>query len=147
MKYQVEVALDLPRWRVVELFDDPDNLAKWQPGLQSFELIEGESGQPGARSRLVYDIDGRQVEMIETIEKRALPHTFTGTYEAAGVWNRVENHFFEEKPERTRWLTDVGFKFSGLMRVLAFFMRGRFRKQTAENMRRFKEFAMSETSH
>lgn len=147
MKYQVEVTLDLPRRRVVELFDDPYNLAKWQPGLQSFELLEGEAGQAGARSRLVYDMRGREIEMIETVEKRALPHTFTGTYEADGVWNRVENHFFEEGPERTRWLADVEFKFSGLMRVAALFMRSSFRKQTAENMKRFKEFAMTEPSY
>ena len=67
MKYEVETTIDLPRERVIELFDNPDNLPKWQPTLQSFELISGESGQPGAKSRLVYLEDGREIEMIETI--------------------------------------------------------------------------------
>jgi carbon monoxide dehydrogenase subunit G len=145
MKHQVEATLNLPRRRVVALFDDPDNLAKWQPGLQSFKLLQGEPGQSGARSRLIYDMNGRKVEMIETVEKRALPHTFSGTYEADGVWNRVEKHFFEDEPGRTRWITDVEYKFSGLMRLMATFMRRSFRKQTAESMQRFKDFAQAET--
>jgi len=33
MKYTSEVTINLPRDRVVELFDDPDNLPKWQKGF------------------------------------------------------------------------------------------------------------------
>ncbi|MFQ5507583.1 MAG: SRPBCC family protein [Planctomycetota bacterium] len=51
--YTVEVDIDLPRERVIELFDNADNLYKWQPGLQSFEHLSGEPGQPGASSRMV----------------------------------------------------------------------------------------------
>ena len=61
MKYSSELDIELPRQRVIELFDDPENLPKWQPGLRSFELVDGEEGQPGAKSRLVYDMDGRRV--------------------------------------------------------------------------------------
>ena len=53
MKYTREVVIDLPRDRVIELFDDADNLPKWQEGLQRFEHVSGEPGQPGAKSRLV----------------------------------------------------------------------------------------------
>jgi len=38
MKYSVEI--DLPRDRVIELFDDADNMVKWQSGLQSFEHMQ-----------------------------------------------------------------------------------------------------------
>jgi hypothetical protein len=33
MNYTCEVVIDLPRDRVIELFDNPQNLTKWQPGL------------------------------------------------------------------------------------------------------------------
>lgn len=141
MKYECELLIDLPRERVIELFDSPDNLAKWQPGLISFEHMSGELGQPGAKSRLLYDEGGRRIEMIETIVRRDLPDEFTGTYEAKGVMNWVSNRFEQEGPDKTRWITESEFQFSGFMRLMALFMRGAFPKQTQEHMQRFKEFA------
>ncbi len=40
MHYSVDIELDLPRERIIELFDSTENLYKWQRGLQSFEPIE-----------------------------------------------------------------------------------------------------------
>jgi hypothetical protein len=144
MKYREEIVIDLPRGRVIELFDDPQNPTKWQPGLKSFELVSGEAGQPGARSRLVYDENGRKIEMIETIERRDMPDEFTGTYEASGLWNRLRNRFNEEGPGHTRWVVDTEFQFSGLMKVVSLFMRGSFAKQTRKMMGEFKSFAEEE---
>ena len=45
MKYTREIVIELPRDRVIELFDDADNLSKWQEGLQSFEHVSGEPGR------------------------------------------------------------------------------------------------------
>ncbi len=144
MKYQVQTTIDLPRERVIELFDNSDNLFKWQAGLKNFEHVSGQPGQPGAKSRLLYDMGGRKVEMIETIEKRDLPDEFTGTYEASGVWNHVANRFYEMGADRTRWVIETEFKFSGFMRILALFMRGSFPKQTRQMMSEFKTFAENE---
>jgi carbon monoxide dehydrogenase subunit G len=143
MKFTGEITLDLPRERVIELFDSTENLYQWQPGLQSFEPLEGEPGQPGAKSRLVYDENGRQVEMIETIVRREFPDAFAATYEAIGVMNWVANCFVEEDPGHTRWVVDNEFRFSGLMALMGPFMRGAIKKQTLRDMNRFKAFAES----
>ncbi len=141
MKYEVELIIDLPRERVIELFDNPDNLAKWQPGLQSFEHISGEAGQPGAKSRLIYDENGHRVEMIETVTKNSLPDEFAATFEAKNVKNWISNTFYEEGPEKTRWVSENEYKFSGLMWFTGIFMRGAFPNQSLEFMELFKEFA------
>ena len=141
MKYTCELVVNLPRQRMIELFDNPDNMYKWQPGLVSFEHTSGEEGQSGAKSKLLYDMNGRKVEMVETILSRNLPDEFSGTYEVKGVYNLVENHFYEDGPERTRWVMNTEFHFSGLMKVIAFFMGGSFRKQSMEFMQNFKKFA------
>ena len=70
MKYTLSTTINLPRSKVIELFDNPDNMSKWQPELQSFEHISGEPGEPGAKSRLKYKMGKREVEMIETITAR-----------------------------------------------------------------------------
>jgi carbon monoxide dehydrogenase subunit G len=54
MKYTLNLQIDLPREKVIELFDNTENLKKWQKGLVSFETFEGTPGQAGAKSRLIY---------------------------------------------------------------------------------------------
>ncbi len=144
MKYTREVIIDLPRQEVVALFDNPDNLSQWQPGLKSFETISGEAGQPGAKSKLVFDMNGRVMEMIETVQTHNLPEEISVTYETKGVHNNMVNRFYEAGDGKTRWVTENEFQFSGFMRLIGFFMRGAFPKQTMKNMNDFKKFAESQ---
>lgn len=141
MKYSCEVTIDAPRARVIELFDNSDNMVKWQEGLQDYEHLSGEPGQPGAKMRLGYDMKGRKVEMVETITSRNFPDEFSGTYEAKGVMNWVTNHFYEDGPDKTRWVMDTEFQLSGFMKLMGIFMRGAFPKQTQSMMNQFKAFA------
>ena len=142
MKYTVSILIDLPRAEMVEMFDNPDNLPCWQRGLQSMQLISGKAGQPGARSRLVFQMGKRRIEMIETITKRNLPAEFDGTYEAAGVFNVVHNRFIAVSASQTRWESDVEFRFSGLfMRFIGLVMKSAFPKQSLQYMQDFKAFA------
>ena len=141
MRYQEEIILNLPRERVIELFDSFENLKQWQEGLEDIEHLSGESGQPGAKTRLVYNMGRRKLQMIETILTRDMPDEFSGTYDASGVHNIVRNTFHDQG-ETTRWRMDCEFQFRGIMRIMAFFMgQGRFRKQTRKGMESFKRFA------
>ena len=141
MQYSTEIKIDLPRERVIELFDSWENIFKWQEGLKSCDLISGEEGKAGAKTKLVYDMKGRRTEMVETIVKREFPDEFTATYDAKGVHNLVENHFYEEGPDKTRWTMENDFNFSGLMKLMGFFMGGQFPKETLKGMNNFNEFA------
>ena len=141
MRYKTEVLINLPRARVIELFDSFENLKKWQEGLVSFEHISGDPGQPGAKTRLLYDMGRRRMEMIETIIERNLPDEFSGTYDAPGVHNIVRNYFYDEG-EQTRWALDSEFQFRSFMRIMSLFIPGsKFREQTRSSMEAFKRFA------
>lgn len=143
MQYTSEVTIGLPRDRVIELFDSSENLTKWQSGLLEFAHLSGEPGQPGAKSRMTYDMDGRRVEMMETIVTRDFPDEFSATYESKGVMNWITNRFYPQSAEQTRWVMESEFKFTGIMAVVSLFMRGAFSKQTTKDMNRFKAFAES----
>lgn len=140
MKYKTEVTIDLPRDRVVELFDSRENMYKWQEGLKSDEHLEGEPGQPGAKMKLVYDQNGRSMELTETITVRNLPEEFSAVYEAPNMWNLNKNFLYDEG-DKTRWVTDTEFKASGFMKVFVFFLPGMFKRQTLKTMNDFKAFA------
>ncbi len=141
MKYSIAIDLDLPRERVIALFDDPANLVKWQKGLQSFEHVSGTPGEVGATSRLVFQHGKRRMEMIETITRRELPDAFDGTYDMPNVHNVMHNRFIELSPARTRWESDIEFQFSGFMKVIGFLFGSGFPKQSRKFMTAFKAFA------
>ena len=142
MKYQLEIDIKLPRDKVLELFDNTENLKQWMPGLVSFEHLSGEPGEVGAKSKFVVSMGKNSCEMIETITVKNLPEEFTGTYTADGMWNQVQNLFSEVDENTTRWHSDNEFKSDKLMmKVMMLLMPWAFKKESLKFMNSFKEFA------
>jgi uncharacterized protein YndB with AHSA1/START domain len=143
MRYQLELEINVPRDRVVELFLDADNLQQWQPDLVRFEQISpGTSREVGAKSKQIHRMGQREFEMTETITIYRPPEEFAATYEAEGVWNLITNHLTETAEGTTRWVLNSQFKFPNLMmRLMALLFPGMFKKQTLSFMHRFKEYA------
>lgn len=144
MQYTSEIEILLPRQRVVELFDNPDNLSKWMPGLLSFEHVKGVPGQVGAQSRLTFQMGKRNMVMTETVTVRNLPDEFSGTYETNGVVNEVRNKFIAIDEGRTKYISESIFNFSGIMKFIAPLMKGTFKKTSLDYLVRFKAFAEAE---
>ncbi len=144
MKYTTSVIIRRPLDDVIRLMDDPGNMPKWQEGLKKWEVIQGEPGEPGSKMKLFYDMGRRKVDMVETIIRRDFPHHFDASYDARGVHNIQKNHFEKVDETSTRWTSESEFRFSGFMRLLAFFMPGAFKKQTLKIMNDFKAFAEGE---
>lgn len=142
MKYGLEIVVNLPLKRVIELFDSFENMKEWQEGLVSYEHIEGTPGEPGAKTKMHYKMGKREIDMVETITERNLPDVFSATYEAKGVWNEVINHFSEVDESKTLWTTEQEFRFTTFfMKIMGFFMPGAFKKQSFKYMEDFKTFA------
>lgn len=143
MKYKQEIIIHRPLNEVVQRFDDVDNMDKWMKGLVSFEHLSGTQGQTGARSKLKFQMGNREIEMIETITVRNLPHEFSGTYDAKGVHNIVKNYFEKLSENQTRYIVDNEFQMKGMMKLMACLMPNAFKKQSFQYMKDFKKFVES----
>ncbi len=141
MKYTTEIEINQPIEKVIELFDNADNLSKWMEGLVSFEHLSGTPGQVGAKSRLKFKMGNREIEMMETVTVRNLPEEFSGTYEAKGVFNIVKNKFVALPNGKTKYISEQEFQFKGFMKIIAFLMPGAFKKQSMKYLNDFKKFA------
>lgn len=141
MKITSEITIHCARQRVIELITNPDNTAKWQSGIKSIEQLTGEKDQVGSTSRVVFEFNGFQLEVVETVIKRSPPHTFASSFEARGVKNTVVNRFYEIGPERTHWIMDHAFHFGGMMSMAGLVLRPLVAQQAAQSMVRFKSFA------
>jgi carbon monoxide dehydrogenase subunit G len=70
MNFKSEIVINRNREDVWKLFDNTDNMKKWQPTLKKFEPQSGKPGQVGAVSKLTYEENGREIVLIETITSR-----------------------------------------------------------------------------
>lgn len=144
MKYSNEVQINAPLSKVIALFEDEANLAKWQQGFVSAVVLEGERGKPGLKSKLTYKMGKREIVMIEEIKTWDLPKDFTATYDAKNVFNVVSNHFEAIDENTTRYFTENEFQFKGIMKLFALLMPGAFKKQSQKYLNDFKTFVENE---
>ena len=141
MKYTTEIVVDVPREEFIKKMDNLENMKHWQQGLIGYEQLSTNPGQEGARMSLRYKMGKREMNLVETIIKRNLPDELYMTYDTKGVHNIQKNHFKEEG-DKTRWVSETEFQFSGFgMKLMAFFMPGAFKKQSLKYMQDFKAFA------
>ncbi len=146
MKFICTVEISLPINRVVELFDNNENRKQWQEGFVSTTPISGSPGAPGAKSRIVFHLGKRKLELIETITARNLPHEISGLYEHIHMVNTMKNCFTVLEKNKTRYDAEIEYtKFNGVVpSLMAFFMPGVFKRQVQNTLEQFKAFAEKE---
>ncbi len=145
MRYQLELDIEAPRERVLELFLDPENLPRWQPSLVKFEPISGDGMRGvGAKSKQLHRMGKRDVEMIATVTAYKHPDEFAATFESHDVWNLIENRFVDVGQNRTKWLLTSECRSANLlMKLFMTLFPGMLKKQTRSFMKDFKGFVES----
>lgn len=137
LTYRLEIVIHKPLDEVIRVFANRETIALWQPGLLSSEKLEN---QPYPTYKLLFQFGRRKMEMTETILRNELPAHFDGTYKMKGVLNTIRNSFEKDTPTSTRWISDVEFRFTGLMKIIAYFMKDDFKKQSEIIMSNFKKY-------
>ena len=148
MRFTCSVEVNLPIGRVVDLWQDPGNLTKWQDGFISQEHLSGVPGEAGSKSRMIYQIGKRRIELIETIITNDLPDWFIGSYHTDAMTNTMINHFVGVDDNLTRWDAEIEYtRFNALgPRVMSWLMPGMFRKKTQKWLDQFRGFAEDQPS-
>lgn len=146
MKYSNQIEINLPVQKVIELFDNQANITKWQAECVSYNHLSGTPGQIGAKTLLKYKMGRREIDMTETIVTKNLPEELSKTYEAKGVFNRVNNSFKAIGEKKTLFNIEQEFLFTNLMmKLMGALMPGAFKNQTKKYLNNFKSFAEHES--
>ena len=143
MKFTCKTNINLPREQVIKLFNNPDNLVKWQDGFQSFTHLEGTPGEVGSKSLMSYLVNNKSLDITETILVSRLPDEFTGLYECEPMTNTMQNLFHEVSGHETEYVANIEYtQLNGFMvKIMAFLFPGMFKKQVQKWMNQFKDFA------
>jgi len=145
MKFSNAIVIAVDRSAVWAAFDNPGNMRRWQPTLESFTHRSGQPGQPGAVTELVYNENGRRIRLIETVTERREACFLAGSYESDAGNALIVNHFEDADDGGTRWVMYANHSFKGIFRLLSIFFAGSIRRRNEEMMNNFKLFA--ETEH
>jgi hypothetical protein len=142
MKFTCQVQINKPKEKVVELFDNPENLKYWQDGYQGFDHISGEPGAVGSKSTIKYKMGKREIELVETILVNNLPDEFAGEYYHKNMTNTMSNRFTAVTDSTTLYESEVHYiALRGFMtKLMAFLFPNMFKKQVQKWMNQFKDF-------
>ncbi len=148
MKFTCFVEIYKPIEKVIQLFDNDDNLKEWQDGFVSMDNISGTPGHAGAKSKLVYNTGKHIIELIETIHVKNLPVEMTALYEHTHRLNTMSNRLTSLGTNKTKWEVVIEYiKFNGIIpKLMALLMPGVFKKQTQKWLDQFKIFAEKQTN-
>lgn len=151
MKFTISIEIALPREEVIQLLGDPAHRPKWLRSLVLHEPVRGADGQVGTESRVVFQSGQRSMECTETITRREPTDLdgitpdqvihFEREVVADGMWNAAHEQLTASGAEGTLWVSENEYRFNGLLRFAAPFMRGAFIKQTRQHMQDFKSYA------
>ena len=147
MKYTTEIIVNIPLEAFIKKLDNPENMKHWQRGLVGYDYISGTPGDIGAKMKLLYKMGKRDMELIETITHKKMPHEFHVNYDTKGMHNIQENYFEETMNGQTKWISKSEFIPTGFMlRMMTLIMPSAFKKQSKTYMQDFKNFAEKGTS-
>ncbi len=138
MKLKAEVVIDADPETVWRYFDDADSLSQWQSGLKSVTHQSGTRGQPDAVSVLVFDDNGSERTVTETITARREPDFLAGIRHSDRGHAVIVNHFEATDDGKTRWIAYYNHAFKGAAKFTTLFTHGAIRRRAEEDMNRFK---------
>ncbi|AXT19306.1 SRPBCC family protein [Flavobacteriaceae bacterium AU392] len=142
MKYKGSVIIHKPREVVTTLFIDPNNNKEYQDGFVKKELISGNLGHNGAKSKMYYSDGKRDMVLTETIIKNDLPGSFEAFYHHKHMDNTMKCTFIEINSQKTEYKYEYEYTRINwfLPKLLAILFPSIYRKQGDKWMQQFKEF-------
>lgn len=124
---------------------DPGRLAAWQPTLRDVRTLSGRRGEPGSVCELVYDENGREVRLEETVTDARGSELLEFTCRGGQAVSRIRHWFASPAPGETVWTVDCRFRFQGLWaRLLAPFVKGPLRRRIDGDMARLQSLLEKE---
>lgn len=147
MKYTLDIVIEVPLDICTKKFSTTENMKHWQRGLISMEHISGTPGEFGSKMKLNFNLEKRDLYIIETITHKNFPGEFHATYATENMDNLQENYFTTTPENYTKWTSISEFiPLNFKMRMMLLLMPKIFKKQSLKYMKDFKNFAEKEIS-
>lgn len=91
--YENSITIEKPVEIVWDVFTDEEKMDQWLVGMQSIETLEGEAMTEGSRYRLVFVMEGEQMDITEQVTQVKENELFAFTLESDPLTSDVAIHF------------------------------------------------------
>ena len=143
MNYRGETTIAANPEFVWRIFDDPDCVDLWQPSLKALTLLSGVFGEVGSVYELVFDNNGQDIKAVSTLTEKREYELMSSTIDTESSFSTIVNRFEPAGKNQTRWTFCINYRFKGLYRIVAFFLRGSMRRRAANEMQNLKQLVES----
>jgi len=140
MRYSVSNTINESQDKVIEKFLDPEGTKHWMQGLQRVEHISGTPGKLGAKSDFYFLHKNKEMKISETILEQNMPNQIKFAYQSPMGYNEVEMLFEKISENETKQTNNSYFELKGFMKLMGFFMKGMFKKQSLTYINDFKKY-------
>ncbi|WP_297704288.1 SRPBCC family protein [uncultured Eudoraea sp.] len=143
MKHKGSIEINQPLNKVATLFANPENLKEYQDGFVKKELISGKKGEVGAVSKMFYKHGKHKMELVETITKNALPHSFEASYHHKHMDNTMKCNFVALNENKTKYEFEYEYTRINwvIPKLISLLFPSMYRKPAEKWLKQFKEFA------
>lgn len=138
MKVSKEITILADPVTVWRFFDDPGNTRSWQPALKSQIHVSGAPGEVGAVYELVHDNNGTDLRSVATVVEKSEFASITTSIDSESSFATMTFRFEPMGRRCTRWILETDYRFKGLYRLVAFFLRSSLHARAHDEMKKVK---------
>jgi uncharacterized protein YndB with AHSA1/START domain len=141
---EVETVIAASPMAVSDALLDIDLAPLWTSGLEGFELIEGEIGQPGCVGRAHYFENGRRSTLEDRLLEATPGRSFRSELTGEGLRARVETDLAEVPGGTRMTIRWSGTGTNPLTRLLLPLLKTRLRKRSQQDLETLKRLIESD---
>lgn len=140
MNITTTVIINKPIRQVWDFYDNPDNLKLWLANFKSFELISGNPGETGTKSKHIYEEKGRIITMFETITEKVPYHKLSGILTMPKMMeSNLQTVLKEIDKDKTQLTCVTETKFEVLsLKLFGFMLKKAFQKRQDGHFNKLK---------
>lgn len=148
ISYGGEISVDKSINEAWAVMNDESKISQWLKGIKSMEHVSGEKGKVGAVTKYVFDENGQESEVIETIKEIRPNESITMDFSMKDVMDMEYQVHFSEKDGKTNIKSETITKGHGIfMKSLLPFMTSTMQAQEDENMNNLKKLINENTTN
>ena len=144
MRFRKEITICADPASVWRVFDDPEIARRWMPELKSQTHVAGVPGEVGAVYEVIFDHSGRKLRAVTTVMEKREPEIMATVSDSESSITKMTYRFEPLPNNQTRWILDIEYRFKGLYKIVALFLRKSMHARADGEMRNFKQLVESE---
>src|SRR3990172_2447569 len=128
----VSVTVNAPASKTFAVFNNPENMGKWMGSFKSIRNISGAENEPGSKWELIFDENGSDLVMIETVTAFEQDKLFAFEIDDSFAKFNISIRFEENNGQTTITETTQGEGKSLPAKSMIAIVKGRIKKQKQE---------------